>query len=153
MVDSKNLIYLPAWVKVVSIAILSLCLIFSMAIALSFIGQPDRSDWILLAMSIAQVTASGLVLSLVVFFSERDLSVSALRQKSEEFSKVHMVNALSKIAFESDNPPSTTEVFFEDGNDLCGGLFNITNGHRKTRPVDRHKCETHHSHLLHAWQR
>ena len=83
--EGKSLIYAPSWVKAISIFVLACALGSSIALAVYYVGQEDREDWILLSMSLAQVAASGLVLGLVVFFSERDVNVLGLQKRCERF--------------------------------------------------------------------
>ena len=53
MIDSKKIIYLPRWIKITIVTALFSCLAASIYISLSFVGVPDRSEWILLSLSTA----------------------------------------------------------------------------------------------------
>ncbi len=83
--EGKSLIYAPNWVKALSILVLLGALGTALGLAAYYVGQEGRQDWILVSMSLAQAAASGLVLGLVVFFSERDVNVRGLRQRCELF--------------------------------------------------------------------
>jgi hypothetical protein len=81
--ESRNFIYAPRWVKVISLGVLTFALASSAIVSIYFIGKDDHQDWILIAMSLGQVAASGIVIAIVVFFSERDVNVSDLNRRSE----------------------------------------------------------------------
>lgn len=97
MIDSRQLIYLPAWVKVVLVAVLAATLGAAIYIAISFIGVPEKSDWILLAVTGAQLAATVLIASLVLFFSQTDDSINALDKKADQFLKKVIPASLEKI--------------------------------------------------------
>ncbi|MAL97570.1 MAG: hypothetical protein CL583_03875 [Alteromonadaceae bacterium] len=97
--ESRSFIYAPAWVKVVSIAVLVLALISAAAVAFYFLGEENGQDWILIAMSLGQVAASGIVIAMVVFFSERDVNVMDLQRRSERLFYETFPNACLLIDF------------------------------------------------------
>lgn len=83
--ESKSLIYAPNWVKALSLVVLVVALAGAVTMAAYYVGQKDRQDWILISMSLAQAAASGLVIGVVVFFSERDVNVAGLQRRCEQF--------------------------------------------------------------------
>lgn len=82
--ESKNFIYAPRWVKILSLSVLTLALAAATVTALYFLGKEDHQDWILVAMSLGQVAASGIVIAVVVFFSEKDVNTSDLSKRAEK---------------------------------------------------------------------
>ena len=83
--DSKNFVYVPRWVKTVALLVLVLALFISLLISYQYIGRGNKEDWILAGLSLGQIAASGIVISLVVFFSEKDVNSTGLQKRSEAF--------------------------------------------------------------------
>lgn len=81
--ESRSFIYAPGWVKVVALGVLAFTLASAIGVSLYFLGKENRQDWILVAMSLGQVAASGIVIALVVFFSEKDVNIISLQKRSE----------------------------------------------------------------------
>jgi len=83
-VNGQNFFYTPVWVKVVALSTLTMTLLFSLAIAWLYVRTDDET-WVLVAMSVAQVSASGLVVALLVFFSARDIGAIGVQLKADQF--------------------------------------------------------------------
>ncbi len=81
--ESRNFIYAPGWVKVVALSVLVFTLASAIGVSLYFLGKEEKQDWILVAMSLGQVAASGIVIAIVVFFSEKDVNVINLQRRAE----------------------------------------------------------------------
>lgn len=97
MIDSKKIIYLPTWIKVTVITTLALCLISAIYVSLSYIGIPEHSDWILLSLSLAQLAATALIISIILIFGEREENIEYLKEKTDLFLKNQLPKTLSKI--------------------------------------------------------
>ena len=82
--DNKSFIYTPMWVRILSIGALASTLFMSLLITWQYLGT-EKETWLLVAMSLAQVSASGLAFILVVFYSSRDAGVRGLQQKTNTF--------------------------------------------------------------------
>ncbi|WP_139112675.1 hypothetical protein [Hoeflea olei] len=82
--EHKNFIYTPIWVRILSIGALAVTLVMSLFVTWSYLDT-DKDTWVLVAMSLAQVSASGLAFVLVIFYSSRDAGVAGLRQKTNTF--------------------------------------------------------------------
>lgn len=82
--NGQNFFYTPVWVKVVALSTLTMTLLFSLAIAWLYVRTDDET-WVLVAMSVAQVSASGLVVALLVFFSARDIGAIGVQLKADQF--------------------------------------------------------------------
>ena len=95
--DSNFFLYLPRWVKIISISVLVFSLILGVVIAVYFAARQDKSDYVLIGMSLAQTSASGLLLALVVFFSEKDNSIKLLIKKTKHFLKKEIPHGLQRI--------------------------------------------------------
>ena len=80
MVDSKNLISLPPWVRALLIGILLALFVGSAWLVLTNVGKAGFRDWFQVSMSILQMAATGLLFGLVLFFAEADVSVATLRE-------------------------------------------------------------------------
>nr|WP_290693948.1 hypothetical protein [Halomonas sp. UBA3074] len=81
--ESKSFIYAPNWVKFVALSVLLFTLASAIGVSLYFLGKEEKQDWILVAMSLGQVAASGIVIAVVVFFSEKDVNVINLQKRAE----------------------------------------------------------------------
>jgi hypothetical protein len=85
MMDSTNFVFIPTWVKIVSFVIIMTILACSMIFVAYFISVEGRETWVLVGMSTAQIAGSGLVLFLVVAFSQRDATISGVRKQADAF--------------------------------------------------------------------
>ncbi len=100
--DSKNFIYTPIWVRVLSIGALTITLLMSLFVTWYYL-ETDKETWLLVALSLAQVSASGLAFALVVFYSSKDAGLSGLQQKTNVFLCRILPRTLLFIDFP--NPP------------------------------------------------
>lgn len=82
--ENKNFIYTPIWVRVLSIGALSITLVMSLLVTWHYLDT-EKETWLLVAMSLAQVSASGLAFTLVVFYSSKDAGISGLQHKTNLF--------------------------------------------------------------------
>ncbi len=123
MIDSKQIVYLPLWVKLIAIMLLAGGLAVGTFVSLSFIGVPDRTDWILLALSGTQFAATGLMFAIIIFFGERDSSVKDLMGRSDDFLAIHVRNALASVSL-SNGHVVRCEV--GDRRDIFGRHFVLT---------------------------
>lgn len=120
MIDSKKVIYLPKWIKISVISALAVCLIASIYISLSFVGVPDHSDWILLSLSIAQLAATALVISLVLIFGEREANLQFLINKTESLLRVQLPKMLGRV---EDSAGNKAEVTVSEINNIFGANY------------------------------
>jgi hypothetical protein len=97
--DSRNFVYAPAWVKTVALVVLAAALVSAILVSHYYIGRGGREDWILAGLSLAQIAASGLVIALVVFYSERDVNALGLQKRAEAFFYKTFPRALALIDY------------------------------------------------------
>lgn len=83
--QTGNFLYAPRWVKLIALMVLSLALTTALAVVLYYIDHGGRENWVLVAISLAQISASGLVIALIVFFSQRDANLAVLRSRIRDF--------------------------------------------------------------------
>ena len=83
--QTGNFLYAPRWVKLLALIVLSLALVTALAVVVYYIDQGERDNWVLVAISLAQIAASGLVIALIVFFSQRDANLAVLRGRIRDF--------------------------------------------------------------------
>lgn len=81
----SNFIYLPTWAKATAIFVLVATLLAAIFIALKYVGEAKYPDWILISMSVAQISASGLAASLILFFSQRSIDIGGLVHRSDVY--------------------------------------------------------------------
>ena len=107
--DSYHFIYLPFWAKLIIIIISLTVFVAGIYIAVSYVGTPDKTDWIIVGISAAHVAATGLIITILVLFSESDTNISRLEQRSDIFLAKRIKQALNKITV-SDTNAETLEV-------------------------------------------
>lgn len=93
--DSSKL-YAPGWVKLISLMLLVTAFSLAAWVVVKYMDE-NRHDWILVAISLAQIALTGIVFLLIYFFSERDHSTTALRKMSDKFISKEVMHSLEKI--------------------------------------------------------
>ncbi len=124
MVDSKNLISLPPWVRVLLIGILLALFVGSAWLVLANVGETGFRDWFQVAMSILQMASTGLLFALVLFFAEADVSVATLRDKTRRWLLVYLPRYLGKITGEGESKTKVSAV--RGVRDIFGAQFEIS---------------------------
>lgn len=130
MIDSKKLIYLPGWAKLSIVFALSLCLFAAIYVSLSFVGIPDHSDWILLSLSLAQLAATALVLSLILIFGEREANLTFLIGKTHSLLLKNLPKTLGHI---EDSHGVKLDVSVSPINNIFGANYRLENSNIKTK--------------------
>jgi hypothetical protein len=95
--DSGRMLYLPGWAKALIMLVLLASMGAGIYVAVAFIGVPEHTDWIIIGVNAAQVAATGVILALIVLFSESDANIRRLEQRTEVFLRGHLRRALSRI--------------------------------------------------------
>lgn len=98
MIDTSKIIYVPKPIKILVIFILLMILGSALYFTYFYVQEAKNSDWVIVSLSIAQISSSGLVLFLLLIYAERGSSVKLLRSKSEEFIKVLIPRAFDENA-------------------------------------------------------
>ena len=93
--DSTKL-HAPAWVKLISLLLLVAAFMLAAWVVVQYMDK-NRHDWILVAISLAQIALTGIVFLLIYFFSERDHSTASLRKMSDKFISEEVKRSLEKI--------------------------------------------------------
>jgi len=94
--EGQRLIYTPLWVRVLALGSLLVALFVSAVVVVIYINS-DRDTWVLAALSVTQVAASGLFVSFLLLFSARDTGVPGLRLKTARMLRKSVPEALSFI--------------------------------------------------------
>jgi hypothetical protein len=95
--DAKKLVYVPAWSRKVAIFGLLSLLATSIFVAVYILVCKGDVGGLIFSLSIAQTTATGLVLLLILLFSTRDENMNDLIRRSDEFVTIHVLRELGKI--------------------------------------------------------
>ncbi|SEM31202.1 hypothetical protein SAMN04487857_10180 [Pseudomonas sp. ok272] len=130
MIDSKKLIYLPGWAKVFIVAAFGLCLLAAVYVSLAFVGVPDHSDWILLSLSLAQLAATALVLSLILIFGEREANLTFLISKTHNLLLKNLPKTLGQI---KDSHGQELTVSVSAINNIFGANYRLENSNIRTK--------------------
>ncbi len=97
MNQSDSFIYLPGWIKVGAVAVLTVTLVGALGVAIQGVAGGRETGWVTVAMSVVQVCVSGLGLALVVFFSQRSISVENLVRKADVFLEEDVPAAVRRL--------------------------------------------------------
>jgi len=101
--EIKNIVYLPVWVRAVALLILGL----GFASGLFFVYYSITSvkggnpEYVKTALSVAQFSAYGLAIALVVLFAERELSINRLLSRMDTFLEKLLPAGLRRIRIPS----------------------------------------------------
>lgn len=95
--NSDSFIYLPGWVKVSAIFLLTFTLLGAFGVAIEGVMENRDDGWITVSMSVVQVCVSGLGLALVIFFSQRAISIDNLVLKGDEFLERDVPAAVARL--------------------------------------------------------
>lgn len=122
MIDSKSIVYLPRWLKVLALPFFLGLIAFSVYVCVAFIGTPDRSDWILIALSLTQLSVTAFVITLVLIFGERDANLEALTGKTHKLLQDQLPMVLAKI---QDSEGNRAQVSHSAVNNIFGTNYHI----------------------------
>jgi hypothetical protein len=124
IVDSRYLVYLPAWVRGCALAAFGIVLVLSSASAFYFLATA-RSDLLIFSLAIAQTAATVFFIVVLVLFSQRDANIRSYLAKSDEFLTRHVYQALHRISVPSVGVHKFL-VADTGRKDLFGRLFSLT---------------------------
>ncbi|WP_300391416.1 hypothetical protein [Henriciella sp.] len=105
--ENRNLVFIPTWVKFSSFAVIAAILICSVVFILHFMGRSGHETWVLVGMSAAQMAGSGLILFLVVAFSQRDATFGGVQQQVDSF----LEEVLPRTFLSIDTPDASPRPF------------------------------------------
>lgn len=100
---TEKFFYIPAWVKVVVIALVLALLFMSGFLLYMAIKLPDVEQWVIAAVSVAELGGATLLAALVMFYVERGRRVPRVEQLSKAFFLQEVPAALKKLSHNS--PP------------------------------------------------
>ncbi len=95
--QTGNFLYAPRWVKVSALVVLSFALLIALVVVIYYVRLDGNDSLILVAVSLGQVAASGLVIALIVFFSQRDADLKLLRMRIQDFLLVAFPKGLAAL--------------------------------------------------------
>lgn len=130
MIDSKKIIYLPKWIKILTVSTLILCLASAIYVCLAYVGVPEHSDWILLSLSLAQLAATALIISLVLIFGEREENIEYLKEKTSLFLKNQLPKVLDKI---EDSTGAKVKTTASETNNIFGANYELKTENTKIK--------------------
>ena len=94
------------------------------------------TDHTLTALAVAQLSASGLVVSFILFFSEKEMSTRLLRGKTDRFLEQDLLTSLSRITIKDGGavkPVSASILDSEQGIDRFGRVFTLSSDQQQLR--------------------
>ncbi len=138
MVDSKNLITLPPVVRALLIALLLAIFLGGTWLVWWNIGKEGFRDWVVVGMSILQMASTGLLVAIVLFFAEADVSVKSLQCKTKRWLLVALPEQMGKITLDGTTPVA---VLAPQGlRDIFGAQYEIDAPGNDCFPGARIRC-------------
>lgn len=130
MIDSQRLIYVPRPARVAALALLTLSLTVALVAVATFVAledpaQPRFSDWILVGMSLAQLSLSGLAIALILFYSEREANAGALQDKAGYVLTQQIPEVLRKVTPSFELRHRQTRVEMTGQSDIFGAAYRL----------------------------
>lgn len=103
MLDSRGLIHVPKPVRVLALVLLGLACACSMVITTYYViledpKDPKYSDWVLVGMSIMQLSLTALIAAILLFFTEREVGTAVLKEKTDHFLDHMVPDALQAVS-------------------------------------------------------
>lgn len=97
MTENRAILYTPTWVRITAIILLVVGVALGAVAASHFLTRSDgnSADYIIASISLAHISLSGLVVAIVLFYSEREVSSRALRARTRSFLKDFLPSAFS----------------------------------------------------------
>lgn len=135
-VDSRQLIHLPLWMKYLVVLLLAASFGISGYLAFSYLGHPENSDIIILAMSGVQFAATALAAVILLLFSQTESTIDALEDRSEMFLEVQLPRFLGRITLPGLQAAGLS-VATSDRTDLFGRIYTLSDA---GQPVARLWC-------------
>lgn len=136
MIDSQRFVYIPRPARIAALVALTACFVVALVTVAAFVAMEDPSaprfsDWILVGMTLIQLSLSGLAIALVLFYSEREEDATALEAKSRHVLREQMTRMLRKVtpAYELRNTPSKVQVL--GASDIFGCGYRVSSGARE----------------------
>jgi len=98
VMDARQFIYLPRWVKMCVLAATAMLLLLAAASVYEAISSKAHGDSLVFYLSVAQSAALVFIFFLIVVFSRRDANVEQLHLLVDEFLKGYVASALRKVS-------------------------------------------------------
>lgn len=122
--ESRQLLYIPFWAKAAIFVTLVAITTAGLIVAIYFTLYSNNTDLIIIGMGAAQIAATGIIVAIVVLFSESDANIERLESRADQFLRKHIPDALSRITI----PGTDAEVISVKciGNkDIFGHLYHL----------------------------
>ena len=125
----SSLIFVPFWLRVFSISVLSLLLVSGIFFTFYYIEMEGMTDWILVSITSSQVAASGLTAVLLIMYSSRSISTGGLESRTEKFLAESVPAKIKKTPSANDGDPWVVNVsIIERSSILYGYKVVVKNG-------------------------
>lgn len=126
-VDSRQLLHLPIWLKYVVVGVLATSFLVSVGLCVHYIGQPDNSDVILLALGTLQFVATAMAAVVMLLFSQTDSTIVDLEARTSDFLVSQLPRFLGRMTFPGMVSAQLT-VSVGERTDLFGRTYVIEDG-------------------------
>jgi hypothetical protein len=94
MIDTSKIIHVQNSIKIIIITILLVMMSVAIYFTFTYAQSESDADWVILSFSFAQLAATGLILFILLIFSERHSNEKILKEKSDDFTEVLFPRAL-----------------------------------------------------------
>ncbi len=138
MIDSVGLIHIPQKIRNIALWLLGVALLSAVVMTTFYVAadnpkDPKYADWILLSMSVVQITLAGFAGGLVLFFSEREVGTDVLQQKTDQFLNELLPSVLAKISPSYDQRHIGSRVTKLGRSDIFGAAYELSCGTQKMK--------------------
>jgi hypothetical protein len=133
MIDSQSWVHLPRAARVGALALLLTTLLLALGLVAHFLRAEDAKDpkyteWILIGMSVVQLTLSGLAVAVVLFYSEREANASLLEEKATSILAQAVPRVLKRVTADYEFRHQVSKITQLGASDIFGAAYQITSG-------------------------
>jgi len=138
MFDSVGLIHVSQKIRNIVLCLLGLALISAVAMTGFYViadnpKDPKYADWILLSMSVVQITLAGIAGAFILFFSEREVGTDVLQKKTDYFLTELLPVVLAKVSPSYDQRHIGSRVTKLGRSDIFGAAYELSCGTQKMK--------------------
>jgi hypothetical protein len=138
MLDSRGFIHVPRPIRILALTLLGVVLVSALGMTAYYVQldnpkDPKYADWILVGMSLIQMSLTGLALALLLFYTEREVSTSALKAKTDQFLDDLLPEALRFVSPSYAQRHEGCRVVKLGRSDIFGAAYELQSGELRLR--------------------
>lgn len=106
MIDTSKIIYVPRSVKFLVVFTMVMILGASIYFTYYYMSRGDNPDWVIVTLSAAQISASGLMIFVLLIFAERHTNEKVLKKQVEHYTQTMLPEAIKANSVASEDNKS-----------------------------------------------